>query len=369
MFRIVVTGADGFLAQNLIVRARENPDWQIVPITRASADAALVAAIAGADVVFHLAGVNRANNQADFAIGNVGFTERVIAAAEAAERTVSIIYSSSIQAEGETAYGRSKRAAEDALLAFRDRSGNPVYLFRLANVFGKWARPDYNSAVATFCHNIARGLPVTVHDGAAPIRLVYVDDVVETMLSLVQDDAGPKVFRDVTPEYQVTVGELKEMLEALRDARPALVTARVGSGFERALNATFLSYLPLEKFAYAVPVHSDPRGRFVEMLKTADSGQFSFFTAFPGVTRGGHYHHSKTEKFLVVRGRARFNFRHIVTQQRHSIDTSGDHPEIVETIPGWSHDITNIGEDDMIVMLWANEVFDRARPDTYAAAV
>jgi UDP-2-acetamido-2,6-beta-L-arabino-hexul-4-ose reductase len=189
------------------------------------------------------------------------------------------------------------------------------------------------------------------------------------MLALVEGDAGQGPFHDVAPEYRLTVGALKDRIEALRDARAALATERVGAGLERALNATFLSYLPLEDFAYPLPVHDDPRGRFAEMLKTRDSGQFSFFTAHPGVTRGGHYHHSKTEKFLVVRGQARFKFRHLVTGQQHSLEVSGEQPQVVETIPGWTHDITNIGAEEMIVMLWANEVFDRERPDTYAAAV
>ena len=369
MTRIVVTGADGFVAQNLIVRADENPAWNIVPITRASTGAALAEAVAGADVIFHLAGVNRPGNEAEFTLGNLDFTRQVIASIEAAGRAVPIVFSSSIQAEQGNPYGRSKKAAEDALLAFAERSGNPVHLFRLPNVFGKWARPNYNSAVATFCHNIARGLAVAVHDAAAPVRLVYVDDVVDAMLELAGGGSGQGPFHMVAPEYRVTVGELKDRIEALRDARAALATERVGAGFERALNATFLSYLPVEDFAYPLPVHDDPRGRFAEMLKTRDSGQFSFFTAHPGITRGGHYHHSKTEKFLVVRGQARFKFRHLVTGQHHALDTSGDQPQVVETIPGWTHDITNIGAEEMIVMLWANEVFDRERPDTYAAAV
>jgi UDP-2-acetamido-2,6-beta-L-arabino-hexul-4-ose reductase len=178
-----------------------------------------------------------------------------------------------------------------------------------------------------------------------------------------------EVLQQVAPEYEVTVGELKQRIEALRDARPALATERVGTGFSRALHATYLSYLPPEAFTYSVPVYADSRGRFAEVLKTADSGQFSFFTAHPGVTRGGHYHHTKTEKFLVVKGTARFNFRQILTQDCHSVITSGDDPIVVETIPGWSHDITNVGDEEMIVMLWANEIFDRAHPDTVKAPV
>lgn len=259
-------------------------------------------------------------------------------------------------------------------IAGRDYAGSgnrgvPVHVFRLPNVFGKWCKPNYNSAVATFCHNIARDLPIQVNDPAAPLTLVYVDDVVERFIELM-DGADAMVdgdgFATVAQQYATTVGELAAQIQAFKDSRDTLMTARVGTGWIRALYATYVSYLPVEAFTYAVPQHGDPRGVFVEMLKTPDCGQFSFFTAHPGITRGGHYHHTKTEKFLVIKGQACFKFRHMQTGQVHELVTCGDQAEIVETVPGWTHDITNIGSDEMIVMLWANEVFDRVRPDTFA---
>ena len=242
-----------------------------------------------------------------------------------------------------------------------------VLVYRLPNVFGKWCRPNYNSAVATFCHNIARDLPITIHDPAAPLDLVYVDDVVSAFLAALAEPA--RATPEVQPVYRTTVGEVAGLLRQFRGSRDTLITERVGTGLTRALYATFVSYLPPEMFGYDVKQYVDPRGAFMEMLKTHDSGQFSVFTAHAGVTRGGHYHHTKTEKFLVVRGRARFRFRHMATGEIHEILTSGDTPHVVETIPGWTHDITNIGEDEMIVALWANEIFDRQRPDTYACPV
>jgi UDP-2-acetamido-2,6-beta-L-arabino-hexul-4-ose reductase len=234
----------------------------------------------------------------------------------------------------------------------------------LPNVFGKWCRPNYNSAVATFCHNIVNGLPNNVNDPAAPLRLVYVDDVAAAFLSHLGQQSEGLRMAEVEPVYETTVGALAEQLYAFKQSRTDLTTEPVGRGFVRALYSTYISYYKPEQFSYALVKHEDPRGVFVEMLKTRDSGQFSYFTAHPGVTRGGHYHHTKTEKFLVIKGKARFCFRHIESGATHQCLTSGEQPEVVETIPGWSHDITNIGDDEMVVMLWANEVFDRQKPDT-----
>jgi UDP-2-acetamido-2,6-beta-L-arabino-hexul-4-ose reductase len=222
--------------------------------------------------------------------------------------------------------------------------------------------------VATFCHNIARDLPIQVDDPAAPVTLVYVDDVIARFVQLMDGaDAALRAdgFASVTPQYTTTVGEVARQIQAFKVSRTSLTTERVGTGLVRALYATYVSYLPPELFAYSVPQYGDSRGVFAEMLKTPDCGQFSYFTAHPSVTRGGHYHHSKTEKFLVIKGQARFKFRHMGTGETHELMTTSDKAEVVETVPGWTHDITNVGSDEMIVMLWANEVFDRSKPDTY----
>lgn len=369
MKRVLITGADGFIGRNLRLMLSERPDVDVVTFTRADSVDALATRLESVDFIFHFAGVNRPERDAEFVEGNSALTDALCTAVRASGGGIPIIYTSSIQAAQDNAYGRSKRAAETALEALHVATGNPVFTYRLANVFGKWARPNYNSAVATFCHNIARDLPIAINDPAAALSLVYVDDVL-TEFAAVMDGAPPRFspdgFAAVVPVYETTVGEVADILRGFAATKSDLVIDRVGTGLIRALYATYVSYLPPASFSYTVPMHGDARGVFVEMLKTSDSGQFSFFTAHPGVTRGGHYHHSKTEKFLVIKGKARFKFRHMDSGETHSIDTDGAMAEIVETVPGWTHDITNIGDDEMVVMLWANEIFDRARPDTFA---
>lgn len=373
MKKVLITGANGFVGKNLQLHLAERKDVQVLSFTRESDVAQLPGLLQEVDFVFHLAGVNRPQDPQEFTVGNAELTQALCQAvgtvAVDTGRKIPVVCTSSTQATRDNPYGQSKRSAEDALFALQRTSGVPVHVFRLPNVFGKWCKPNYNSAVATFCHNIARDLPIQVNDPQAPLTLVYVDDVVERFMQLM-DGADAMVdadgFATVAPQYTTTVGQLATQIQAFKDSRGTLMTERVGTGLVRALYATYVSYLPVEAFTYAVPQHGDPRGVFVEMLKTPDCGQFSFFTAHSGITRGGHYHHTKTEKFLVIKGQARFKFRHMQTGQAHELVTSGDKAEIVETVPGWTHDITNIGADEMIVMLWANEVFDRARPDTFA---
>jgi UDP-2-acetamido-2,6-beta-L-arabino-hexul-4-ose reductase len=374
--KVLITGADGFIGKNLQLHLAERKDVEVVCFTRNHGVAQLPDLLHGVDFVFHLAGVNRPQDPLEFNTGNADLTlalcQVVCDVAQAMGKHVPIICTSSTQAGRDNPYGKSKLAAEKVLQAATLSHGIPVHIFRLPNVFGKWCKPNYNSAVATFCHNIARDLPIQVNDPAAPVTLVYVDDVIERFVQLMEGaDAafGSDGFATMAPQYTSTVGELARKIQAFKESRSTLMTERVGTGLVRALYATYVSYLPVESFTYTVPQYGDPRGVFAEMLKTPDCGQFSFFTAHPGITRGGHYHHSKTEKFLVIKGQARFKFRHMQTGQTHELVTTGDKSEIVETVPGWTHDITNIGQDEMVVMLWANEVFDRTRPDTFACAV
>jgi len=371
--KVMITGADGFIGKNLQLHLAERKDVEVVCFTRRNDQGQLDQMLQGVDLVFHLAGVNRSADTLEFTKGNADLTralsQAVCALAQSTGRKVPVICASSTQAGRDSPYGQSKLAAEEALFAASRSHQVPVHIFRLPNVFGKWGKPNYNSAVATFCHNIARDLPIQVNDATAPITLVYVDDVIERFLQIMDGAAavpGPDGFATVTPQYTTTVGELARQLQAFKDSRTTLMTDRVGTGLSRALYSTYMSYLPKDAFAYTVPQYGDPRGVFAEMLKTPDCGQFSYFTAHPGITRGGHYHHSKTEKFLVIKGQARFKFRQMQTGEAHELVTSGDKAQVVETVPGWTHDITNIGPDEMVVMLWANEVFDRARPDTFA---
>lgn len=367
--KIMITGADGFIGKNLRVAVGERERLVSIPITRRCDANELRRALREADAVIHLAGVNRPQDPSEFSAGNSRFTELLCDEMVATGRALPIAFASSIQAELDNPYGVSKREAEAHLLAYGERTGAAVAIYRLANVFGKWSRPYYNSAVATFCHNIVRGLPIRIANPVAPLRLIYVDDVVAELLAFL--DAPGQGVRQVEagPVYSTTVGELAAQIEAFKEVRTSLVTERVGAGLVRALYSTYVSFLPPEAFSYGVPKYGDARGAFVEMLKTPDCGQFSFFTAHPGVTRGGHYHHTKTEKFLVIKGRARYRFRHLISEETFEIDSHGDHPLVVETIPGWVHDITNIGDDELVVMLWANEIFDRQKPDTFASRV
>lgn len=373
MKKVLITGANGFIGKNLQLHLSERQDVEVVPFTRNDDVVALPDSLRDVDFVFHLAGINRPEDPQEFTTGNAQLTQKlcdaVVSIASATGRKIPVVFTSSTQAARDNVYGQSKRIAEDALFALQRTAGVPVHVFRLPNIFGKWCKPNYNSAVATFCHNIARGLPIQVNDPAASLTLVYVDDVVERFIQLM-DGADAMVdaqgFSTVAPQYTTTVGELADQIQAFKHSRNSLITERVGTGLVRALYATYVSYLPVESFTYTVPMYGDPRGVFAEMMKTPDCGQFSYFTAHPGITRGGHYHHTKTEKFLVIKGQARFKFRHMHTGESYELVTSGQKAEIVETVPGWTHDITNIGTDEMIVILWANEVFDRSRPDTFA---
>ena len=369
MMKIAITGATGFIGRNLQWRLRELGHTDVRLIPHEVEDAQLIALLTGLDFVFHLAGVNRPQDPAEFDDGNADFSLRLISILGSLPGSrARVAFASSIQATLDNSYGQSKRAAEEALEQYSRKCQVPVYIFRLPNVFGKWCRPNYNSVVATFCHNIARDLPVTVNDGTAPLCMVYIDDVVRCFVDMLKPEALGG-FCDAEPCYETTVGELADTLNGFRNTRDNLMIDRVGTGLTRALYATYVSYLPTEAFSYPVPRHADPRGVFVEMLKTPDAGQFSYFTAGPGITRGEHYHHTKTEKFLVIKGRAHFGFRHIETGELHEIETEGGEARIVETVPGWTHNITNVGDEEMIVMLWANENFDRARPDTIAMKV
>jgi UDP-2-acetamido-2,6-beta-L-arabino-hexul-4-ose reductase len=365
---VVVTGGDGFIGRNLRLRLGERGD-RVVSITRKTSHDDLRAALAQASLVFHLAGVNRPENVNEFEEGNVGFTAMLCDELLALGRAAPIVFASSTQALLDNPYGRSKRAAEQAIERYAASAGAPTAILRLCNVFGKWARPNYNSAVATFCHNIARGLPIEISHREAPLKLVHVDDVVDAMLGLFHSRIDRPGMIEVGPIHETTVGAVADAIREFAEGRHALTVGHVGAGFMRALYSTYVSYLPPGEFSYGLTRREDQRGVFAEMLRTPDAGQVSFFTAHPGVTRGGHYHHTKTEKFLVLKGKARFGFRHVITGERHDLVVQGEESRVVETVPGWAHDVTNVGDDEMIVLLWANEAFDPERPDTIAARV
>ncbi len=362
--KVLVTGSNGFVGKNLIVSLLRNEDVDILSYSRESTFDELKALISQTDFIFHLAGINRPKCESEFDVGNTDLTATICELIRTENRNIPIVYTSSIQAEQDNPYGRSKLKAETHLMSLHNDKNNEVYIYRLPNIFGKWCKPNYNSVVATFCHNIANGLPIEVHNPNADLNLVHIGSVITSFLDVMARRPKNRIQVAVEPIYQITLGELAEKLQNYKKSRETLITEEVGGGFNRVLYATYISYISPSDFNYSLTKNEDPRGVFVEMLKTKKSGQFSFFTAHPGITRGGHYHHCKTEKFLVIKGTARFGFRHIVTNEVCEILTNGDTPEVVETVPGWSHDVTNIGDDELVVMLWANENFDIKAPDT-----
>jgi UDP-2-acetamido-2,6-beta-L-arabino-hexul-4-ose reductase len=359
---VAVTGANGFIGSNLVLRLEEL-GHDVRPITRDTATEDAEANLAVANVIFHLAGANRPQEDSEYLRVNRDYSCWVADLIAKAGRAPLVVYSSSTKALDKSEYGRSKRAGEQALLDLAAAGKATVSIWRLPNLFGKWARPNYNSAVATFCYNAARGEPLRVDDAAAPLSLLYIDDLLDQWLALLADRPASGI---VEPQkvHDTTVGEVARLVAWFAASRERGSIDDLGSGFARVLYATFVAALPIAKASYALDPKSDGRGDFVEMLKAAGSGQFSYFTARPGARRGGHYHHTKVEKFVVAHGTARFRFRHVLSGEQFELTGSADEPKVIETIPGWAHDVTNVGDSELVVVSWANEVFDPAHPDT-----
>ncbi|MES2326055.1 MAG: NAD-dependent epimerase/dehydratase family protein [Pseudomonadota bacterium] len=362
--QIAVTGANGFIGSNLVLRLREQ-GHEVWPITRATDLADAEGQIARSATIFHLAGVNRPTDEGEFLRSNRDHTAWVADVVAKGGRKPLIVYSSSAKALDETEYGRSKRAGEEVLLELGAHKAAIVSIWRLPNVYGKWSRPNYNSVIATFCHNAVRGLPLPIDDPSAPLSLLYIDDLIEQWLELFANP--PQVGGIMEPAHvqQTTVGEIAKLIEAFAERRNNGEIRDMGMALPRALYTSVVAAMPVDKASYRVPAHEDSRGKFIEVLKTQSSGQFSCFTAHPGATRGGHYHHSKVEKFLVAHGTGRFRFRHALTGESYEVVSSSAEPLMIETIPGWGHDVTNIGDDELVVLTWANEQFDAQRPDTH----
>jgi len=367
--RVLLTGSEGFIGKNLSLSLSENRHINVRSFVHGNDPSKLADILSEVDVVIHLAGVNRPVHEQSFSDVNIGLTnaicESIKSQALVSGRLVSLIFASSTQAELDNPYGRSKLKAEHLVKNLANETGTRVVIFRFPGVFGKWCKPNYNSVVATFCYNLTRGLPIFVHDHNALLKLVYIDDVVKAILNELVDikKKGGVTLGVVQPEYTITLGELVALFKRFEQYHENLAIERTGIGLVRALYSTYISYLPPERFINNLPQHADDRGVFVEMIKTKDSGQFSFFSVKPGVTRGSHYHHSKTEKFLVLRGLTLMQFRNLITGEVYSIKLTGEKPQVVDSIPGWAHNITNIGNEEVLVMIWANEVFDPQNPD------
>lgn len=365
MMRVLVTGSNGFIGKNLLERLGRMDNVAVVTFSREDAIESLSSKIAGVDFIFHLAGINRPENVDEFYAGNRDLTQKVIDAAVASGRDIPVLITSSTQVERDNDYGKSKLDSETALEAYARKSGAAVYIYRLSNVFGKWSRPNYNTVIATWCYNVTRDLPIEINDESVELNLVYIDDVVDQFVGHLNDNKKSGViYADVLPVYVKTLGDIKKLIFAFKENREELLMPRVGCGFERALYATYLSFLPTDKFSYDLHGYEDERGTFYEFVKTMDSGQLSISTTAPGVTRGNHYHNTKNEKFLVIKGEASIKHRQIHGDKVIEYKVSDKKMEVVEMIPGYTHDITNTGESEMILLLWANESFDRDKPDT-----
>lgn len=365
---VLVTGEQGFVAKNLIFFLKQRPDIQIYTFSRKNTISELSGLLSKTDFVLHLAGVNRSEDTNEFINSNEILTQELCNLITKNKRKIPILFSSSTQTDLNSFYGLSKKNAEQSLINFSDKFKNPVYIFKLPNIFGKWCKPNYNSVVSTFCYNISRNIPINIHRSEDVITLVYIDDVVEHFVKIIDDykkENHISRYQYINPSYQITVGDLAKQIYAFKESRFSNILERVGTGLVRALYSTYQSYLPKEAFSYSIKQHNDQRGTFMEVLKTPDFGQFSCFTILPKMTRGNHYHHSKTEKFLVVKGRALFKFLNLDTSDTYEKKVNGSDSEIVNSIPGWAHNIKNIGDEEMIVMLWSNEIYNSLKPDTY----
>jgi len=362
--KILVTGSDGFIAKNLVAHLKRDDTIKLYTFSKDDSNAILEAYIKEVDFIFHLAGVNRPKNISEFYEGNINLTKFIVDVLNSNAKYTPILLSSSIQVEFDNDYGKSKLESEKLLLDYYKNHSANLYIYRLPNVFGKWSKPNYNSVVATWCYNISNGIDIKINDINVKLTLVYIDDVIKDFITAIKEKSDKKYY-EVGTIYKKTLGEIKDLLYRFKDNRNSLVMPEVASGFKRALYATYLSYLPKDKFSYALTGHKDDRGTFYEILKTIDNGQFSLSTTVSGVERGGHFHHTKNEKFLVVKGEALIQLRSILDDEIIEYRVSDSKMEIVEMIPGYTHNIKNIGDEELILLLWANENFNNDEPDTY----
>lgn len=366
MLRVLVTGSNGFIGQNFIAGLQRLDDIEIQTFDIADSIETLRGHLQITDIVFHLAGVNRPENVKEFEIGNTNLTQTVVDMLESAGRSVPVVLSSSIQAAFDNPYGVSKKRAEDILIDYSRNTGVKLYIYRFPNVFGKWCRPNYNSVVATFCYNISHGIEIYISDEKKEVELVYIDDLVGEFLQILADDNvdKDKYHHEITRTFRITLGELARRLYKLRDIRKTLVVPDLSNELMKCLHATYLSYLDRTEFSYPLELKTDHRGRLAELIRSEHFGQIFVSTSHKGVIRGNHYHDTKVEKFCVLAGEAVIKFRHIFEDKIFSYHVSGDNLEVVDIPPGYTHSIENTSDGEMIVLFWANQVFDPQQPDT-----
>jgi UDP-2-acetamido-2,6-beta-L-arabino-hexul-4-ose reductase len=369
--KILVTGAAGFIGRNLCIQLARIDGWQVIPFDMSNDVEYLYTAIGEAEAVVHLAGINRPNDTSEFVSGNLGLTSDIAEYLERIGHMIPVIFASSIQAELDNDYGRSKRAAEERLKLYAERTGSCVRIFRFANVFGKWCKPNYNSAVTTFCHNVAHGLPIRINDPDTPLRLIYIDDVVAAIIRELELHSISRgfSFANAKPVYETTVGAVADIIHILHDGRLSGLLPDFSDPLIKKLNSTYLSYLEPQDIPLPANMKRDGRGWLFELVKSIQGGQLFVSTTLPGKIRGNHFHDTKVEKFCVVSGQARISLRRVDGTTRLDFEVDGETVQIIDIPPGYTHSILNTGNENCVTIFWANEIFDPAKSDTYYAEV
>ncbi len=359
MKKILVTGSGGFIGKNLVVTLK-NFEYELISFDKENSLDELKNMVKEADFVVHLAGINRPEKVEDFYKGNVGLTETLITYLEEFN-PVPLLVTSSIQAGNESDYGQSKLAGEKLVEEYAGKG----LIFRLSNVYGKWCRPNYNSVIATWCHNVNHGLELVVNDPGVLINFVYIDDVIKDIVRAIQGDLETETYHEVQPIDVVSLGEVKDLLVSFKESRNNLHYPNLKTNFAKNLYSTYLSYIPIDQMGYDLKMNKDQRGSFTEFLKDELLGQISINVSKPGITKGQHWHHSKNEKFLVVYGTGKIEIRHIITDEKYTYEVDANKLQVIDIPTGYTHNIINTSDSDMVTVMWANEMFDPNNPDTY----
>jgi UDP-2-acetamido-2,6-beta-L-arabino-hexul-4-ose reductase len=368
--KILVTGANGFVGKNLVAELKNRGFNDIFEFTKESDPSLLEKYTKECNFVFHLAGVNRPKDEDEFIEGNFGFTSQLLELLKKYDNKAPILLTSSIQAEKDNPYGRSKKAGEELLFNYYFETDVKVYIYRLPNLFGKWSKPNYNTVVATFCHNIARGLDIQINNPDAELNLCYIDDVLEEFIRALEGNPTMQNdFCNVPVTHNIKLGELADLIKSFKDSRTNLNIPNMEDALTKKLYSTYLSFLPKDQFSYDLKMNCDHRGSFTEFMRTPDRGQVSVNVSKPGITKGNHWHHTKNEKFLVVSGEGLIRFRKIDSDEIIEYRVSGEKLQVVDIPTGYTHSIVNVGESDLVTVMWANECFDPEKPDTYFVEV
>lgn len=365
MATLLITGSEGFIGKNLLQRL-SSTSHKIIGIDLHHTEDDLTLALTQSDFIFHLAGVNRPTHEGEFKESNIDFTHKLLTSLEKLHKTIPLVVTSSTQAELDNPYGRSKKSMEELVLDWANRTHSKAFIYRLTNVFGKWCRPNYNSAVATFCHNITHQLPLTVSDPSKTLQLLYIDDLITCFLNTLENESHLSTgFYKALPTYDITLQSLIEKLYSFREIRKTLLLPDFKHPFDRALYATYLSYLPSSELNYSLNIFKDSRGQLSEILKSSHLGQIFISTTKSGITRGNHYHHTKVEKFIVLHGIATISLRNLLNNEVISYEVTSTPLQVIDIPPGYTHNITNTGSEDLITLFWSDELFNPLCPDTF----